>query len=112
MSFDVTEWLEEDHGGRPRHERLCWLLYCNGGPAVHEWGVTSTDKHGHQIGLEMEDAIELMQVSAFMTGLAACGVDVLGVLTPMMDAYRERVRQTQNVTLDVHSGTIGMSRAH
>jgi hypothetical protein len=78
--------------GTARHRRLCFLITANGGLQVHQWGFLSFGD-GHQRGLEQDDALELMQWSAFMDGLEAAGVEILDALRPYFEAY-----QTEFVT--------------
>ncbi|MFA7269954.1 MAG: hypothetical protein WC073_11465 [Sterolibacterium sp.] len=86
--FNLQEWLNEPtHEGLPRHERICFLLEANGGPNVRQWGITSFGG-GHQRGLDQDDALELMQATAFLSGLEAMGAPVAEVLYPLITAYR------------------------
>ena len=90
MMFNLQEWLNElTWDGLPRHERICFLLEANGGPTVHGWGFISHGV-GHQRGLEQDDALELMQVMAFLNGLDAMGARVGETLDPLIAAYRAR----------------------
>lgn len=84
MPFNLHGWLTEEIEWRdalgntirgPRHLRLCWLTFANGGPQIRGWGVISSFPNGHQQGLDQNDALELMQLYAFVNGLAAAGVD-------------------------------------
>ena len=88
--FNLQEWLNEPaREGLPRHERICFLLEANGGPNVYQWGVLSFGD-GHQRGLEQDDALELVQVTAFLSGLEAMGAPVAETLDPLIAAYRAR----------------------
>lgn len=86
--FDTQAWLNEPlKDGAPRHKRLCFLITANGGLQVRGWGFIGYG-NGHQSGLEQEDALELMQWSAFMDGLEAADVEVLAALRPYFEAYQ------------------------
>lgn len=86
--FSTDAWLNEPlKDGTPRHKRLCFLITANGGLQVRGWGVLSFGD-GHQRGLEQDDALELMQWSAFMDGLEAAGVEVLTALRPYFESYQ------------------------
>jgi len=88
--LNLQEWLNEStRDGLPRHERICFLLEANSGPNVHQWGILSYGD-GHQRGLEQDDALELMQVTAFLSGLEAMGAPVGETLAPLIYAYRAR----------------------
>ena len=102
--FDVDAWLNEPvtvtnrildaRADMPRHQRICFLLMANGGFDVHGWGTISYGgPGGHQQGLEMNDAIELIQVASFLAGVRATGIDWNAVLLPYFTAYVERWKQ-------------------
>lgn len=97
--FDFNAWLNEPidvqeiDGSvvkKPRHERICWLVLCNGGFGVSGWGVTdNAGPGGHQRGLDQADALDLLQTASFLLGLGAAGVDWNTPLAPIFAAYRE-----------------------
>ena len=87
--FDVKEWLEELlESGQPRHERLSFLVTANRGLEVSSWGFLSHYR-GHQSGLEQEEALELLQYSAFLEGLACAGVEIYAPFKSYFDKYQE-----------------------
>lgn len=91
--FDVEEWLNKiQKDGNPLHRRISFLVTANGGFEVGSWGYIA---HGgiHQQGLEQEDALELMQISAFMQGLDAAEVPVLDKFMPHFKEYQEEIKQ-------------------
>jgi hypothetical protein len=95
MMLNPQEWLNEvvEHETwqgverMPRHRRLCFLVYANGGFGMHGWGYLSFTDGGHQSGLEQEDAMALMQYNAYMTGAADAGVNIFDAFKPYWDAY-------------------------
>lgn len=93
--FDINAWLNSDYNGKPFHERLCFLVVANGGFNVSGWGFISHGG-GHQQGLEQDDALELITVSAFMRGLEAAGVNVGGAFKPYYDEYVKRLETEKN----------------
>lgn len=74
----VREWLDKTSiRGTPMRERLSYLLACNGGKlTVTSWGFIGCNDAGHQVGLEQDEALELIYLSGFIDGLAMVGVDV------------------------------------
>jgi hypothetical protein len=101
MSFDMAAWLAAPITARgflgeqvtmPRGQRICWLAAANGGFEVKGWGCIRSGPYEHQQGLEQNDAIDLLQIKAFLDGLAAAGVDWSAHLLPMFQAYRDRVK--------------------
>ena len=101
--FNATEWLEEEitvsHecGGEetmPRHRRLAFLVYANGGFTVRGWGFLSWNG-GHQSGLEQDDALALMELGAYMYGATDAGVDLFEAFKPYFDAYVAAVQAPQ-----------------
>lgn len=92
--FDSKAWLEETlQSGIVRHERLCFLVTANGGFDVHGWGFIGFGGV-HQQGLEQNEALELMCVTAFMNGLEAAGVKVFDTFKPYFDAYQAKLVAT------------------
>lgn len=96
--FDAKAWLEESLAtGYLRHERICFLVTANGGFNVFGWGfISSVD--GHQRGLDQNDALDLMTISAFMKGLEAAGVKVFDTLKPYFDAYQAKLAKDMVAT--------------
>lgn len=91
MTFNLEAWLDKMlENGQRRHERLAFLITANGGAVVRGWGMISFREGGHQSGLDLDDALELIKVAAFFQGLGAAGVDVASVFTPRLNAYRAR----------------------
>lgn len=93
--MNPTAWLEEEITVRhqygqeermPRHRRLSFLVYANGGLTVRGWGFLS-DRNGHQDGLEQDDALALMELAAYMAGATDAGVNLIGAFRPYFDAY-------------------------
>lgn len=84
--INPEEWLNQNFEGKPRHERICFLIVANGGLTVHQWGFLS-HRGGHQCGLEQKDAIDLIEIRAFMDGATAAGVDLFAALKPYYDSY-------------------------
>jgi len=91
----VKQWFEEETIAHipysepkklPRHQRLSYLIAANGGPNVKGWGVLSSH-NGHQMGLEQSEAIELIQLNAFILGLDFLGVDTGKIFKPYFDQY-------------------------
>lgn len=90
--FDVDAWLNTplaDNSGLFRKDRLCYLIYANGGFDVHGWGMTSFDGI-HTRGLEQDEALELIQCKAYIDGLFDGGIDVLAVLESYFKSYVEK----------------------
>jgi len=88
MSFNIREWLEERlDNGAPKHRRISFLLLANGGRwEVTDWGFISSMGR-HQSGLHEEEAFELMELSGFMMGLRAAGIEVDEIFKPYFDEY-------------------------
>lgn len=92
-TFDIEQWLNEPlRNGQPRHRRIAFLVVANDGFDVRQWGCISYGS-GHQRALDQDEALELMQWSAFMEGLAAAGVDVHSAFLPKFQAYKSEIEQ-------------------
>lgn len=84
-TFDVEAWLNEtiERPSKiqglarkiPRYERICFLVGANGGFKVNQIGVRGKGPTGHQVGLDIEDAVELIHYHGFVAGLDALSVD-------------------------------------
>jgi hypothetical protein len=93
--IDVDDWLVEDHPLHkiPRHERISYLVYCNHGAFdVYGWDIVAYE-NGHKLGLTRDEALELIQVYAFIRGLEAAGLEVLPKLTSFYKQYEDRQKQ-------------------
>lgn len=89
--IDIDEWLNEPlENGQPRHERICYLITANGGNIVRQWGFLSW-RNGHQVGLEQNEAIELIQYDAFIRGLSWADVPIVERIAQHMDAYKAKL---------------------
>lgn len=101
--FDLNAWLNEtvtvqDEHQEPKQvtrlERVCFLLFANGGSFnVSSWGIIST-LNGHQIGLEQDQALDLLFYSGVFEGLHLAGVDFMSTLKPKFDEYIKRFTPT------------------
>lgn len=95
--FDVDKWLNEDCEGEPRHKRICFLIVANGGKFnVRGWGLVS-HYSGHQIGLDQNQAFELLLIGSYISGLSDAGVPVVKKLGKYYEAYLEQINQTASV---------------
>ncbi len=88
MTFNVEDWLNAPYNGKPFSDRLCFLLEANSGPNVYGWDKI-TYVNGHQYGLEMNDALELMRCVAFIEGLKTAGIDVFPAIHKRTELYRK-----------------------
>lgn len=92
-AFDIEKWLNAPlQNGQPRYRRIAFLVVANGGFDVRQWGIISYGS-GHQQGLDQNDALELLQWSAYMDGISACGIDVHSAFWPKYQAYRSEIEQ-------------------
>ena len=91
----MTEKLEQffeklDNEQRPNWQRIFFLERANCGFRVGGWGFISNDNEGHQSGLFQEEALELMQASAFIFGMA----EGLGIgsndMSELINKYRDK----------------------
>lgn len=88
-TFDLKAWLEEESriDGKKHKEKLCFLLYANLGEfQVRGWGILSSHR-GHQIGLEPDEALQLIYYDGFLAGLRVMGVDFDSIFTPIFEEY-------------------------
>lgn len=100
-----TRFLNEPTPILPRHERWCQLIFANGGFATKSWNDTHiiefTNGLTHQIGLDSNETLELLQISAFLDGMQAAGFDWNTVFAPFYKEYTKRYlgdTQTQPTT--------------
>jgi hypothetical protein len=112
MSFDAREWLEGRlDNGAPNHRRISFLLLANGG----KWEVTSWGFIGsigrHQAGLHEEEAFELMELSGFMMGLRAAGIEIDKIFEPYFDEYVKEFLDEELVQNAEHEPRAVTSRA-
>ena len=95
MPFSFEDFLNEEfevNGVKmPRHRYICWLIIANGGLEIGRWTDTPVMIDGHQRGLSLADAIELMRVLSFMNGLIVAGQKPHEILAPLVKAYAEEV---------------------
>lgn len=90
MTFDIDAWFEEPvYFGAPRWRRIGFLIIANGDTTVKGWGVISWYPSGHQLGLEMEDALDLIALNGFMNGLGAAGLPIGDALKRMLLRYNQ-----------------------
>lgn len=86
----IEQFFEElDQEGNPKWQRIFFLERANGSFIVNSWGYISYGK-GHQRGLEQEDALELMQASAFISGMEKALEFDRGTMTDLLNKYREK----------------------
>jgi len=71
-----------------RLDYFCYLVACNGGKTVvRGWGVIGYGAGPFKQGLEMREALDLMQLVAFITGVEfVCG-GAQALMDPMIDAW-------------------------
>jgi len=86
--FDVHTWLNSvREDGQTVAHRLCFLTAANGyNMTVQGWGFISHDG-GHPRGLEQKDALELIYLHGFVSGLQAAGIDFRKVFEPIIAEY-------------------------
>lgn len=95
MTF--TEWLElptkhrentlEAEREVPRHERISFLVACNGGWDVGGWGYISHSGGPFRRGLEQDEAITLVFYGGVFEGLTLAGVDSFTIFQPYYKKY-------------------------
>lgn len=101
MIEKVRDWLNEevDHRGNdfeppvkvPRHERIAFLLSCNGGSLmVRQWGITGWGGGPFRTGLSQEEAFELMEYGAFISGIEFILGDCRYILRPLVAQWRQK----------------------
>jgi len=84
----LEQWLNEVlSNGKIRKDYICYLVYANRGFEVYGWGFTSSDKFGHPVGLEKNEALDLIMATGFIDGLVACGIDFHSVFKPIYKEY-------------------------
>ncbi len=91
------EWLEEDcNQGGKIHERICFLVYANGGFDVGSWGCLSGGGLGdsHQRGLDQNDAINLIGINGFFNGAGLYDFDPhIVFFENYLEAYCDKVKE-------------------
>lgn len=95
------DWLEErisfqprfNDGASeaPRYERISELAVANGGFRVTRWGSTAIGGDPWGSGLTQDEAVELMQYTAFMGGVALVGIPVYTIFGPYFERYAEKI---------------------
>lgn len=87
----IKDWLESDSNkGVKLHERISFLVVCNGGSVrVSGWGFLSHN-NGHQVGLEQNEALELIYLEGFISGLELIGVNVYEYHKPYFEDYLKK----------------------
>lgn len=91
-AFNFQDWLDTEvahQGGTIKcSERTCFLLMANGGWKFNGWVTAPRTDLGHQRGLIMEDALELMQINAFLSGLGKAGINWSATFQPIWEVYK------------------------
>ncbi|QDH83653.1 hypothetical protein [Achromobacter phage Motura] len=80
--FNLQQWMDETVSvstwngtvQQRRADYLYFLIYANGSAIVRGWGCIS-NRNGHQSGLEQNQALALLEYSAFLSGLECAGVN-------------------------------------
>lgn len=82
----------------PRYEYISFLMTANGGPVVQQWGFISSGvgDFPHQRGLDQNDALSLMQFSAFIDGLIAADVNVDVLFNKYLPEYVDNFKRAYN----------------
>lgn len=99
--FDIHEWLNKESDGVPCHEYISRLVLANGGFNVSGWGIIDY-RGGVQRGLDQNEALSLIEISGFLSGLAACGVDWEGAFKPYFDDYVSRMADAKQPPIQHH----------
>lgn len=94
--FDIHEWLNKESNGVLCHEYISRLVFANGGFDVRGWGVIDY-RGGVQRGLDQNDALSLIEIKGFLSGLEACGIDWPSALKPYFDNYTRQVASDQSL---------------
>lgn len=64
-------WLNDvdEQAGTLRHENISRMVCSNGGWTFKGWGSLTYGASGHPIGLEQNDALDLLQAHAYFNGI-------------------------------------------
>jgi len=89
----IATWLSSKHssGKTTIQENIAWLVACNDGFEVTEWDNVSEYMSGHQKGLILNDAVNLISIYSYMQGLTAlCTANAFNVFQPFYTEYRKK----------------------
>jgi hypothetical protein len=93
--FNIKKWLEsETTYDVPTHERFCYLIVANNGfDGVNSGNVT--ELNGHQLGLTINEAKELIYIQGVVKGLELTGINFHAAFQPYYDRYLKKHKLDQ-----------------
>lgn len=90
---NFIEWLEsplDDGTDKKQYERIAWLVKCNGGFEVTQWGIIRSNGIWQE-GLNIGDALELIHYDGIFNGASLCGYNAFAAFEQYFNEYVERM---------------------